>query len=151
MCHTSPAKQLRSVKRTAKFLIKKNTIATPKKPLLTAVLLPQTDIQPDSPKMLEVKRNARISIFPKPKNISFRKFLPFEIVPGAQDTDRLFFSSYIDGCTFATTFVCHICYDDYSYRSAKEMRAHLHQDHHHQLGQALGNKRVVFPEMYDLN
>ena len=99
MCHTSPAKQLRSVKRMAKFLVNKNTVATPKKPLLTAVLLPQTDIQPDSSKMLEVKRNPRISIFPKPKNISFRKFLPFEIVPGTQDTDRLFFSSYIDGCT----------------------------------------------------
>ena len=59
----------------------------------------------DSPKMLEVKRNPRISIFPKQKNISFRKCLPFEIVPGALDTDRLFFSSYINGGTFETTFV----------------------------------------------
>ena len=151
MCHTSPAKLLRSVKRMAKFLSKKNTTVILKKPFLTAVLLPQTNIQPDSPKILEVKRNPRISIFPKQKNISFRKFLPFEIVPGALDTDRLFFSSYIDGGTFVTTFVCHICYDDHSYHSAREMRAHLHQDHHHQLGQALGLKRVVFPEMYDLN
>ena len=151
MCNTSPAKVLRSVKRMAKFLVKKNTTDTPKKPFLTAVVLPQTNIQPESSKILEVKRNPRISIFPKPKNISFRKFLPFEVVPGAQDADRLFFSSYIDGGTFVTTFVCHICYDDYSYHSAREMQAHLHHDHHHQLGQALGNKRVVFPEMYDLN
>ena len=133
----------------AKFLVKKNITVILKKPLLTAVLLPKTNIQPDSPKILEVKRNPRISIFPKQKNIFLRKFLPYEIVPRTLDTERLFFLSYIDGGTLLTTFVCHICYDDHSYQSARETRAHLHQNH--QLGQALGTKKVVFPEMYDLN
>ena len=152
MFHTSPARLLRNVKRMTKFLERKSQLSSVSEvPILTTISLPQTDIPPDPPRNLVIRRQPQISIPPKPNKISYRKFLSTEIVPGAHNNDRIFFSSYIDGATFVTTFVCHLCYDDHSYHSAYEMRVHLHQDHHQQLEPRLKNHPVTFPVFEDLN
>jgi hypothetical protein len=136
---------------------------------LTSENLPQIDIPP-SIKLLSLSTPTITSLSPKErtltcsvpvfaevsptkqpllpksrKNISFRKFQPVEIVPGARNDDSLLFSSYIDGGTFTTTFVCHFCYDDYTFKAANTLRTHIETVHRKEMHHKLKFKPIFEP------
>ena len=143
MCYKSPSKILRSARRLTKFIENQPDI-------LSVTMLPPINIMP-APKPLKISQPVNVDIYPEKKNLSLafvsstsipppkpihiscRKFQSTEIVPGAKNEDRLFFSSYINGATFSTTFVCHICYDDFSFKSANAMRRHIQSVHYHEM------------------
>jgi hypothetical protein len=114
------------VKRITKFLEQKSfvniTLPKPEEPKLSTKILPNIDIflasENKPSKILSVTRQPTASILPKPKKLSFQKFFTTEIVPGSKWEDAILLSSYINGGTLTTTFVCHICHNDYTFKSA---------------------------------
>ena len=161
MCNHSPSKILRNVKRMTKFLENKShlnhTLPKPEEPQLSIQIPPNIDIPPSSnieasqPRQLSVIRQSTITIPPKPRNLSFRKFFPTEIVPGSRWEDDILFSSYINGGTHTTTFVCHICYDDFTYKSADAIRSHIQSFHPQDMYYRLKNHLNFHPKFEDLN
>ena len=149
MCHQSPAKVLRNVKRITRFLDMKKL---PKvSPQLSTVKLQEINIEPNPPPNLSVCQLNPISINTRPTKLSFRRFQSTEIVPGVQNDDHLFSSTYIDGSSLTTTFICHFCNDDYSFNSSWALRTHARTDHTLELYQTLKHKppfQPSFEQMY---
>ena len=128
MCHKTPSKLLRNIKRMTKFLeVKKEELTLS----LSIQNISQIDIPP--------------SLRPRSTNMSYRKFQQIEIVPGTRNDDIFLFSSYIDGRTFKTIFVCHFCYDDYTFRSADSLRTHIQTVHRKEMHQKLKIKPDLQP------
>ena len=167
MCNTSTAKILRNVKRITKFLERKSSIKLPilsklenptlspqMRPLvsLSVEVLPQVNI-PQQPKTIVVCKLQQISIpaCPRPSNLSYQKFPTKEVVPGIRNDDEFLFSSYINGGSSCTTFVCSFCYDDYSYKSADAIRFHVQTEHRQEMIQRLKSKPPYEPEFEDWN
>ena len=131
MCHTtSPAKILRSVIRMTHFnRIKQSQNISPvsSKPLLTVEVLPKIDIPPTS-KNLSSSIQSSVSINQNPKILSKCKLSTSEIVPGLLNEDEDTFSTYIDGYTLETTYICNFCYNDLL-RSTQAIKKHLLEIH----------------------
>ena len=152
MCNPSPAKVKRSVRRITRFLEQKsNNKSFGNKPTLSIKVLPQSNFYPLQPKTLAISRLQQISIPACPRNLSYRKFPTTEIVPGIQNDDDYLFSSYINGGSHCTTFVCSFCYDDYSFKSADSIRFHIQNEHRHEMYHRLKSKPPFEPEFEDLN
>ena len=153
MCKTSPSKILRNVKRITRFMEQKpKQISTLRKSApLSMQNLPQTNIDPLPPKILAFSRLETISIPHSPKKLSYRRFPTTEIVPGIKNDDEYLFSSYINGGSHLTTFVCHFCYDEYSFKSADTIRYHIQTEHGIEMYQRLKSKPPYEPEFEDLN
>ena len=152
MCNPSPAKILRNVKRITHYLEQQCSVSKEKsKTVLSSVILPPISIQSSSSKSLTIFKHPRISILPKTRRLSHCKLRSTEIVPGAENDDSLFSSSYIDGGTFTTTFICHVCYDDFSLKSAAEVRTHVRGVHKAEMYSKLKNKPPFQPLLEDLN
>jgi hypothetical protein len=137
MCNPSPAKVIRNVKRITKFLERKYSmkpiLSMLKEPTLSPQIRPiaslSIDVLPvvNIPKPLKtfvVCKLQQISITacPRPSNLSYQKFPTKEVVPGIRNYDGFLFSSYINGGSSCTTFVCSFCYVDYSHKSADAIR-----------------------------
>ena len=150
MCNQSPAKLLRSVRRITRYIEKKPSQIIRNKPVLSIFKLPQISLIPLKPNVLSITRQPRISIASRPR-ISFCKLKSTEIVPGSQTNDELLFSSYIDGATFSTTFICHVCYDDYNFQSAVSMRAHIQDAHRTEMYHKLKKEPPFKSRFEDLN
>ena len=156
MCHQSPAKILRNVKRMTSFIERKMTCSSlvsevKLQPYLSIQHLPNIDIHALPPKLLSSHTLPHISILPKPKNLSFRRFPTTEIVPGSRWEDDILFSSYINGVSHTTTFVCHICHDDYSFHSADTIRSHIQNSHKQDMYYRLKHNLNFQPKFEDLN
>ena len=161
MCNHSPSKILRNVKRMTKFLENKShlnhTLPKPEEPQLSIQILPNIDIPPSSniepsqPRQLSDIRQTTITIPLKHRNLSFQKFFPTEIVPGSRWEDDSLFSSYINGGTHTSTFVFHICYGDFTYKSADAIRSHIHIVHPQDMNYRLKNHLNFHPKYEDLN
>ena len=152
MCNQSPAKILRSVKRMTSFLERKRAFpmlvpAVKLQPTLSIQHLPVIDIPPLPPKLLSSQKLQPISILPKPKKLSVRKFFPIETVPGSRWEDDVWFSSYINGGSHTTTFVCHICNDDFTFKSADTIRNHIQSAHRQEMYYRLKNDLNSQPKL----
>ena len=164
MCHKSPSKLLRNIKRMCKFSeVKKeeltlslsiqniSTIDIPpfrkmlsfSTPVTTSLSPKRRSLSCSVPVLTEIPPSKQLR--PRSTNISYRKFQPIEIVPGARNDDIFLFSSYIDGGTFTTTFVCHFCYDDYTFKSADSLRTHIQTAHRKEMHQKLKFKQDFQP------
>ena len=117
-------------------------------PPLSIQHLPNIDIHALPPKLLSSHTFPHISILPKPKNLSFQRFPTTEIVPGSRWEDDILFSSYINGGSYTTTFVCH---DDYSYHSADTIRSHIQTSHKQDMYYRLKHNLNFQPKFEDLN
>ena len=153
MCNSSPAKVIRSVKRITRFLEQKpnKKLSIRNEVTLSVKVLPQTNCDPLPPKTLSVSRLQPISLQALPRKLSYRKFPSTEIVPGMQNDDDYLFSSYINGGSLCTTFVCSFCYDDYSFKSADSIRLHVFDEHRLDMYQRLKSKPPFEPEFEELN
>ena len=80
MCHQSPTKILRNVKRITKFLEKK-------KKLLSIVVLPQVNIEPEV-KPLSFSQSTTINIYPVKKCLSLSKMVSVSIPPSMASPSR---------------------------------------------------------------
>ena len=115
-------------------------------PVITSISPERRNLSISVPVQSEVSPYPRKQHLPrKIPTISFRKFQPLEFVPGARNEDEPLFSSYIDGGLFSTTFVCHFCYDDYSFKSANAIRNHVHAAHRIKALQKLKTNPMNFP------
>jgi hypothetical protein len=157
MYHQSPARILRNVKRITNFPERKTafsccTVLEAKpRPSLSIQHLPDIDIPPLSSKLLSSQTLPSILIVPKSQVLSFRKFPTTEIVPGSRWEDDILFSSYINGGSHTTTFVCHICYDDFSYKSADSIRDHILSSHGQEIYHRFKNNLNSQPKYEELN
>ena len=102
-------------------------------------------------KTLAVSRLENASIPATPIKVSYQKFPTTEIVPGILNDDDYLFSSYINGGSHLTTFVCHFCYDDYSFKSADSIRFHIQTEHGLEMHHRLKIKPPYEPEFEELN
>ena len=99
---------MRSVKRIIRFLEQKTSkkLAIRNKLTLSVKVLPQTNCDPLPPKTLSVSRRQQISVQSLPRYLTYRKFPTTEIVPGIQNDGADLFSTYINGGSHCTIFVC---------------------------------------------
>ena len=153
MCKSSPARVMRSVRRITRFLEQKpnKKLAIKSKVTLSVKVLPQTNCNPLPPKTLSVSKMQQMSIQADSRKLSYRKFPTTEIVPGIQNDDAYLFSSYTDGVSHSTTFVCSFCYDDYSFKSADSISLHVVNEHRLEMYQRLRSKPPFEPEFKELN
>ena len=141
MCNPSPAKILRNVKRMTKFCERKSTSNS----VLSINVLQPVNIAPFPPKNLSNCVQTSISIESKPKRISYRTFQPIEVIPDSRCDDDLLFSTYIDGSSHTTTFICNFCYDDFSYKSSSSMRSHIQTAHRTEMYNQLKTCYIPLP------
>ena len=147
MCHSSPATILRDVKRMTKFnekMSSKVNSPTFTKPLLSVLtqtdnspafskpslaieILPQIDISP-LPKILSCSSTTLVTIPATQRNLSQCNQLASESVPGLFNEHENTISTYIDGFTHKTIFICKVCNTDH-YRSTAEIKKHLQEVH----------------------
>ena len=130
MCNASPAKIFRNVRRITKFNEKKasqNISPVKAKPSLSIEILPHNDFPPKN-KIISFLTPTLVSCSPIPRQLSIGSQLPFEIVPGLFDEDQETISTYIEGTTRQTTFVCNICYSDH-FRSTQSIKKHRLEVH----------------------
>ena len=130
MCHISPAKLLRNVKRITHYNEKKGLMKicpTLAKPKLSIKILPQIDVSPHS-KILSTSNTTLVSIPTVPRKLSRCNQLASECVPGLYNEDEDFISTYIDGYTHQTIFICKVCNTDH-YRSTQEIKKHMREVH----------------------
>ena len=137
MCHKSPAKVLRNVIRITKFLEKKSKS-------LTKTVLPPVSIAPET-KHLSIEALLSVDVPPVKKPLSFStptfisippiqrslsrcNQLAVDAVPGLINEDENTISTYIDGFTHKTIFICKLCYCDH-FQSTEETKMHIRQVH----------------------
>ena len=148
MCHSSPAKILRDVMRMTKYNENKSsklpspTLSKPlsmeilpqinisptlSKPALAIENLPQIDVPP-LPKVLSYSSPTFVAISPMKRNLSRCNQLSSESVPGLLNEDEQTISTYIDGFSHQTIFICKVCNTDH-YRSTLEIKKHQREVH----------------------
>ena len=140
MCHSSPARVLRNVKRITKFLERKSK----RTPVLSRSVLEPNNIIPAT-KSLSVCNLPGTSIPAKKSCLSVRKFQSIEVIPESQALDDLLFSTYIDGFSHRTTFVCSFWYDDFSYKSCSAIRNHISEAHRAEMTTKLKTYSISLP------
>ena len=126
----SPAKILRSVKRITHFTEKRWLQTTPPalpKPLLSINFLQPVDVLPITT-VLTFSAPNLLSISPVRRILSRRNQLATECVPGLINEDEQTISTYIDGFTHETIFICKLCNTDH-YRSTPEIKKHIREVH----------------------
>ena len=96
--------------------------------LSTAILEP-INIHPIPCKILTTRRQTEISIEGKQKHLSYRTFQPIEVIPESSNDDDLLFTTYINGSSQTTTFICNFCYNDFTYKCSPTMRSHIQTAH----------------------
>ena len=143
----SPFKTLRDIKRITKYNEKKQNYSqpTPSLPVLSITVLEQTNIKPLHDKVLSMHRLPSSSILPTKKSLSYRTFQPIDILPVSKNDDDLWFSSYLDGSSHTTTFICNFCYDDFSFKSATSMRNHISTVHRSEILSRLKTNYIAYP------
>ena len=57
----------------------------------------------------------------------------------------LLFSTYIDGFSHRTTFVCSFCYDDFNYKSCSAIRNHIREAHPSEMATKLKTYSIPLP------
>ena len=113
-------------------------------PIITSVSPIEKSLSFSVPVLTEI-RTIKKPRCPRAKNLSYRKFQSVEVVPGSRNNDNILFSSYIDGGTFSTIFVCHFCYDDHSFRSADSLRSHVETIHRSEMNHKLKINPITLP------
>ena len=130
MWQISPEKLLRNVRRITYYNEKKGLVSicpTLAKPELSISIIPQIDVSPHS-KILTFSPKTLVSIPTVPRKLSWCNQLASEYVPGLFNEDEETISSYIDGYTHQTIFICKVCNTDH-YQSTQEIKKHLREVH----------------------
>ena len=96
-------------------------------PLLSLKSLPQIDIPP-AEKILTLSVPSSVSIPAVPTRLSRCSQFPIEAVPGVFNEDEGTLTTYIDGITRRTIFICNFCYCD-SFISIQSIKNHLREVH----------------------
>ena len=106
------------------------SLAFPKSSLAIEIL-PQIDISPLT-KILSCSSTTRVAIPAIRRNLSRCNQLASESVPGLLNEHELTITTYIDGFTHKTIFICKVCNTDH-YRSTAEIKRHLKDVHLHSI------------------
>ena len=87
----------------------------------------QVDVLP-IPKVLSFSAPTLVSISPVRRILSRCNQLATECVPGLINEDEQTISTYIDGFTHTTIFICKLCNTDH-YRSTPEIKKYIREVH----------------------
>ena len=145
MCNPSPGRILRNVKRMTKYNERKSTKIPNNKTVLSTAILEPINIHPIPCKILTTRRQTEISIEGKQKHLSYRTFQPIEVIPESSNDDDLLFTTYINGSSQTTTFICNFCYDDFTYKCSPTMRSHILTAHRTEMDNRLRTCYISLP------